>query len=404
MAPGRTAFRARFLFPATSAPIADGVVTIEAGRIVAIGHEPDGCQAIELGDVALLPGLVNPHTHLEFSDLAAPLGASGMPFPRWVPEVVRWRARQPAGKPAVPRGLEESARAGVVSVGEIATPGWSPAAFERGPPRATIFLETIGLAHNQVDQKLAEAREHLRLAAAQRQWRPGLSPHAPYTVRPELFERLVGLAADAHVPVAFHLAESAEEIELLATGGGLFRDVLNELGFWDPTAIPRGTRPLDYLRRLAHRGVRALVVHGNYLHEDEIELLAAHADRLTVVYCPRTHAYFKHAPHPLPRLLAAGARVVVGTDSRASNPDLDLWQELRFVARAFPEVSLQAVLRMGTIDAARALGEEQETGSLEVGKRANLAVAPLAGAAPFDAYEWLFNAPRVGPVSWKPDA
>lgn len=404
MALGRTAFRARYLFPVTGPPIADGVVTIEAGRIVAIGREPDGCKAIDLGDVALLPGLVNAHTHLEFSDLAAPLGASGMPFPRWVPEVVRWRAGQPAGKPAVARGLEESARTGVASVGEIATPGWSPAAFEGGPPRATIFLEAIGLAHDQVDQKLAEAREHLRLATEQRQWRPGLSPHAPYTVRPELFERLVDLAAEAHVPVAFHLAESAEEIELLTTGGGLFREVLSELGFWDPTAIPRGTRPLNYLRCLAHRGVRALVVHGNYLDDDEIEWLAAHAGRLSVVYCPRTHAFFKHAPHPLPRLLAAGARVVVGTDSRASNPDLDLWQELRFVARAFPDIPLHAVLRMGTIDAACALGEEQETGSLEVGKRADLAVAPLAGAAPSDAYRWLFDASHVGPLPWTPDA
>ncbi|HEX5442992.1 MAG TPA: amidohydrolase family protein [Pirellulales bacterium] len=373
------------------------MVTIDAGRIFAVGREPDGCKAIDLGDVALLPGLVNPHTHLEFSDCEAPLGAPGMPFPRWVPEVIQWRAGQIAGKPAVPRGLDESAQAGVTTLGEIATPGWSPAAFGNRPPRATVFLEAIGLARSLVDQKLAEAHEHLQRAAGQRHWRPGLSPHAPYTVRPELFERLVDLASGAGVPVAFHLAESQEEIELLATGGGRFRDVLSELGVWDSTAIPRGTRPLDYLRRLADRRVRALVIHGNYLDDEEIGVLAKHADRLTVVYCPRTHAYFQHRRHPLPRLLAAGARVAVGTDSRASNPDLNLWEELRFILRAFPELSPEAVLRMGTIDAAWALGEGDVIGSLEVGKRADLTIVPLEGGELRDPYEGLFHAPRALP-------
>ncbi|HJT34382.1 MAG TPA: amidohydrolase family protein, partial [Pirellulales bacterium] len=234
-------------------------------------------------------------------------------------------------------------------------------------------------------------REHLRRAAGQHQWRAGLSPHAPYTVHPGLFNRLVALAAESSAPLAFHLAESSEEIELLATGQGLFHDVLAELGFWDPTAIPRGTRPLDYLRRLAASGVRALVIHGNYLADDEIDLLAAHADRMTVIYCPRTHAYFGHPRHPLPKLLAAGARVAVGTDSRASNPDLNLWEELRFVARTFAELPPETVLRLGTIDAAHALGLGDECGSLEVGKRADLAIVPLEGRTSCEPHELLFE-------------
>lgn len=390
-ATGRTAYRARYVFPVTSPPVADGVVTIEAGRIVAMGNQAVGCSATDLGDVALLPALINPHTHLEFSDLSAPLGEPGMSFPRWVPKVIGWRAAQPPGKPGVPRGLEETARAGVATLGEIATPGWLPAAFENQPVRATVFFESIGLTHHQVEPKLFEAREHLRRAAGQHQWRAGLSPHAPYTVHPDLFERLVGLAAESSVPLAFHLAESSEEIELLATGQGLFHDVLAELGFWDPTAIGRGTRPLDYLRRLASSGVRALVIHGNYLADDEIDLLTAHADRLTVIYCPRTHAYFGHPRHPLPKLLAAGARVAVGTDSRASNPDLNLWEELRFVARTFSELPPETVLRLGTIDAAHALGLGDECGSLEVGKRAPLAIISLEGHAARDPHESLFD-------------
>lgn len=388
---GRTAYRAAYVFPVTAPPVADGVVTVEAGRIIAVGRQAVGCTATDLGDVAVLPALVNPHTHLEFSDVSAPLGEPGMSFPRWVHEAIGWRAAQPPGKPAVPRGLEESARAGVANLGEIATPGWLASAFEHKLVRATVFLEAIGLTHNQVEPKVIEARAHLRRAAGQHQWRVGLSPHAPYTVHPDLFDRLVGLAAESGVPLTFHLAESSEEIELLATGQGLFRDVLAELGFWDSTAIPRGTRPLDYLRRLAASGVRALVIHGNYLADDDIDLLAAHADRMTVIYCPRTHAYFGHPRHPLPRLLAAGARVAVGTDSRASNPDLNLWEELRFVARAFPELSSETVLRLGTIDAAHALGLGDECGSLEVGKRADLAIVQLEDRSTRDLREALFD-------------
>ena len=394
------ALKARYVFPVSSPPIADGVVTTAAGRIVAVGREAAGCTPRDLGNVALLPGLVNAHTHLEFSDVHRPLGRPRMAFPDWIREVVAFRrARGEQGASPVLKGLQESLAAGTTSLGEIARPGWSAGAMTSSRLVPTVFLEAIGLARNLLEPKLNDAREHLDYGVAAGGWRPGLSPHAPYTVHPDLFASLVTLAAANKAPVAFHLAESPEELELLAGGGGPFRALLMELGAWDPTAIAAGTRPLDYLRRLAACD-RALVIHGNYLDGEELDFVAAHADRLSVIYCPRTHAYFGHARHPLPRLLAAGAHVALGTDSRASNPDLSILAEMRFVARHFPEIPPAGVLELGTVAGARALGLEADVGSLAAGKVANLAIVALPEREARDPYELLFDSDR--PVTGTP--
>jgi cytosine/adenosine deaminase-related metal-dependent hydrolase len=384
------ALQARYVFPVTSPPVAEGVVTVEDGRIVAVGREPGvGCPVRDLGNVAILPGLINAHTHLEFSGLAAPLGAPGMSLPDWIRLVVAYRRQMPedSQREAIEHGAAECRASGSVALGEIATTNYADSLADTLFD-TTVFREIIGLKRELIDDRLAAARRYLAGRPQEgevsstarppgRGIRPGISPHAPYSVHPELFDRLIKLAAESHAPVAFHLAETREELELLATGGGPFRELLVGLGAWDETAIPRGTRPLDYLRRLPDRGVRGLVIHGNYLDDEEIEFVAAHADRLTVVYCPRTHAYFGHARHPLPRLLAAGANVALGTDSRASNPDLNLLEEIRLVARQFPELSPATALELGTLRAARALGIDERLGSLEPGKLAALAIVPL---------------------------
>jgi cytosine/adenosine deaminase-related metal-dependent hydrolase len=178
------------------------------------------------------------------------------------------------------------------------------------------------------------------------------------------------------LPLAVHLAESYEEMQLLREGAGPLRDLLESRGSFDERAFPGGKRPLDYLRLLA-RALRALVVHGNYLDDEEIAFLAGNAEKMALVYCPRTHAFFRHDRYPLEKMLAAGVTVALGTDSRASSPDLSLLAEMRFVAKQFPEIDRERVLALGTLDGARALGRANEIGSLEPGKIANLTVVAL---------------------------
>ncbi|MHB8902964.1 MAG: amidohydrolase family protein, partial [Thermoguttaceae bacterium] len=204
----------------------------------------------------------------------------------------------------------------------------------------------------------------------------GLAPHAPYSVRPELLQAACRLSRSHRLPVAFHLAESREEMQLLQTASGPFRQLLHRLDAWDPTAHAPGRRPLDFLQELsaAHR---ALVIHGNYLNHEEIAFLARRPEQFTVVYCPRTHAWFQHDPYPLQSMLAAGVNVALGTDSRASSPDLSLLEEMRSVAKRHPGVAPARIIEMATLAGAKALGLDDLLGTIQPGKLARLAVLPL---------------------------
>jgi len=411
------ALRARYVFPVAGEPIPDGAVTIQGGRITEVGDRAPA-DVEDLGNAAILPGLVNAHTHLEFSDLpkplshnsplpfvgegsgvrgggsdtaSKPLGGPGAGFVDWIRRVVEYR-RQATRRldEAVELGLEESARCGTTSLGEIAQPGWPVGLFDRRGLDATVFLELIGPTANRVPAVLEAARRHVEAADASPGWRPGLSPHAPYSVHPELLAAVVALSAAEKIPLAMHLAESREELEWLRSGGGPFGDFLSRLEGWDPSDFPPGRRPLDYLRTLAEAH-RTLVIHGNYLDDEEIAFLAAHADRMALVYCPRTHAHFGHAAYPLPKLLAAGVTVALGTDSRASSPDLSVLAEMRLVARIYPMVPRRLVLQLGTLRAAQALGREQEIGGLEPGKQANLTIVALPDRETGDPHELLLD-------------
>lgn len=376
-------FRARWVLPVDGPPIDGGCVSIAGGRIATIGEPGNSSGPVEdLGDVVLAPGLVNAHTHLEFSDLPAPLGAPGMRLPDWIRLVIAERNRRGRDAAAsIAAGLGESLAAGATTVGEIAA---QPAACYRSDaagPATLLFHEAIGFSERRVESALADVVARLGDGAS-----AGLSPHATYTVHPALLSAIVAVAVRREAPVAMHVAESREELELLAEGRGPFRELLEDRSMWDAGAIPRGSRPLDYLRALAE-APRSIVIHGNYLAADEIEFIASHRQRMSVVYCPRTHTYFRHAPHPLAALRQAGVCVALGTDSRASNPDLSMLAELRALVAARPELAPAEAVRMATVDGAAALGLVGEAGSLAAGKRADfVAISMPRGGSSDDPY------------------
>jgi aminodeoxyfutalosine deaminase len=412
------ALRARYVFPATSVPIPDGVVTVEGERIVSVGPcdagvspasssaggtpAPQGSQDVrDLGNAAILPGLVNAHVHLDFSDLAAPLGRRGIPFVDWIRRVMEFRLETAgADRHPVSTGLQESLHVGVTSLGDIAPPGWPTDEIAASPLGVTVFQELIAPTADRVAAAVELAKSHLNAVGTRRvpdphtacaeYFAPGLSPHAPYSVHPALLSAVIELSRENRIPIAMHLAESREELELLRDGGGPLRAFLEQLGAWDPAAIPRGARPLDCLRRLAAAHC-ALVIHGNYLDDEEIAFLAANRRRMAVVYCPRTHDWFAHDAYPLAKMLATGVTVALGTDGRGSSPDLSLLGEMRFVARRHPAVGLDEILKMGTIYGARALGQESAVGSLAPGKQADLTIVSLPDRDAADPHELLFD-------------
>jgi cytosine/adenosine deaminase-related metal-dependent hydrolase len=387
--------RARWVLPVEGPPLEHGVVTIAGERILQVGPDCAGGGTVtDLGEVALVPGLVNAHTHLEFSDCKTPLGSSASSFAEWIGVVTRYRHERTerdarATERAIESGVRESTASGTTTLGEIATAGWRLANTLAGKLEVVAFREVIALASERFSEMLVEVAHH-RQQATGRAWRAGISPHAPYTVHPELFARLVDDAREGDLPVAMHLAESIDELELLRSGSGPMVDYLASRGFWIPGAIAPGTRPRDYLQKLAE-APRSLVVHGNYLSNDEVALVAEHRERMSVVYCPRTHAYFGHERHPIERILSAGGNVALGTDSRASNPDLSMLAEMHCVAKRHPALAPAQIVRLGTLAGAEALGVRDDVGSIRVGKRANLAVIALDRPRAADPYEVIFD-------------
>ncbi len=316
----RQILHARFVFPVVRDPIENGFVSFEDGRIVEVGKSPPPGERYDLGNAAILPGFVNAHAHLEFSGLAKPLGA-----PAWVLWIGFARSSHGAKDTrldpavAIAMGLQECGREGVTSVGNISQPGDPTDAYENFSADGTRFLEIISpkrdilalsvdvypkhFATNKIEHfpqtsdqisriVNLHSKNHLLLQEEKAaDWEFGLSPHAPYSISSELLENLAGISSIKKIPLAMHLAESREEMQLLREGTGPFRDFLHERNIFDPAAFPGGKRPLDYLKTLS-KASRALIIHGNYLDDAEIAFLTDQAAKMSVVYCPRTHAFF----------------------------------------------------------------------------------------------------------------
>jgi aminodeoxyfutalosine deaminase len=366
--------RARWIFPVSGPPIEDGVIAIDNGAIIRLGSGPDP-DAFDLGDVAIIPGLINCHTHLEFSALARPLEPPA-PFAEWIRSIIDYRRNAGAGvEAAIRRGLEEVHASGTARLGEIATSPASQAALQESDLDSTLFLEVLGLDDAAVTRQAAAVVRHCTDCVGPH-LQPGISPHAPYSVHPELLRWAIDTAVEQGVPVAMHLAETREELELLSRGTGPLVDLLRSLGVWREGTIRKGMTIGDYLALLAE-APRVLVIHGNYLTDADIDFVSAQP-HMSVIYCPRTHAFFGHEPHPWQTMLQRGINVALGTDSRASNPDLNLWNEILFLRERFPDVPPATLLEMATINGAIALDCEETAGTLQAGRPADLVVLSLS--------------------------
>lgn len=384
---------ARWVFPVNRPPLADGVVTIASERIVSV--EPRQGQAIDadLGDVAVLPGLVNAHTHLDLSGLRGRCPPSG-DFTDWLRRVIAHRRGMTAEQidADIRTGLAESLRHGTTLLGDISAAGASWSILANGPLRSVVFYELLGLTKERAEQSLQAARAWMESRPASDRCRPGLSPHAPYSVRTELFAQSALLARSPKRPLAVHLAESREELELLHHRRGPFVPFLKELGVWDAEGLAPSPA---FIMKVCDQRIPKLFVHGNYLAPS-----ARIPRNSTIIYCPRTHAAFGHPPHPFRQILERGVRVALGTDSLASNPDLSILAELRHLHRRHPEVPGEVLLRMATLSGAEALGWAEETGGLDAGKSADLVVVPLAPGR--DPYEQLLDSTfSVRQVLWR---
>jgi len=304
--------------------------------------------------VAMVPPLVNAHTHLEFSNLNSPIGPSS-PFPDWIRSVIRWRIGHVDAEGAgIESGIAESRDSAVSIIGEITTSDEAVAKLQDSQASIVSFRELIGFLPDRIFDQFSVMTRHLDAVAGSESVTAGISPHAPYSVHPELVSAAVDMCEKKDVPLAMHLGETTDELELLAHGTGRFVEFLQEMNIWDASVLSKGGTILDYLDQLA-RVRHSLAIHCNYLSDEEIRFLGRNP-QIAVVYCPRTHHYFGHDQHPWQKIVAAGGTVVLGTDGRGSNPDLSIWKELQFLAAQSLTASVEDLLPMVTSRAASAVG------------------------------------------------
>ena len=391
--------KARFVIPVDRPVIDNGAVAFEDGRIIAVGQAgemPDSPPFVDYGDAVICPGFVNAHTHLELSAFAGQLPPSP-DFTHWLTRVIEAAAsalaKQIDTQEVVRDGVRQSLSEGVTMVGDIARdPHWTREVLADSPLRGVSFGEVIAIGTRR--GLLAERLE----AAASTEWqserlRVGISPHAPFSVEPDAMRACVSEADKTGAPLSIHLAETREEELFTRNRTGPFADFLRNLGVWDVSIPASKCGPVELARRAGLLTERTVIAHANYVDDEDIRQIADSG--ASVAYCPRTHHAFGHEPHRFRDMLAAGINVCIGTDSLASNPSLSILDELRFLHRQFPDVPAAKLMAMGTLYGARALGFEDEAGSLTVGKQADIVILPLEGVQPADGWVSILRSSQV---------
>ncbi|HKW28660.1 MAG TPA: amidohydrolase family protein [Verrucomicrobiae bacterium] len=397
--------RARTVLPISRPPIKNGAVHVAGNRIHAVGSWADlkseiGEEIQDLGEVALLPGLVNAHCHLDYTDMAGELPPPKT-FTDWIPLITAaktgWNYSDYAHSWL--RGAHMLLRNGTTTVADIeAMPDLLPEVWDATPLRVFSFLEMTGIRARRAPKEiLREALENIASLSHARS-SASLSPHAPYSTLPELLQGSARVARQRRWPLCTHVAESQQEFEMFTRAGGAMYDWLKR-NFRDMRDCGLGS-PVEHLARNQMLGKNLIAVHANVLARGDAALLGQH--EVNVVHCPRSHAYFRHPPFARERLANAGANLCLGTDSLATvrvggrqKPELNMFEEMRALADVDRAVSAAEALRMSTVNGARALGRRGKVGELRRGALADLIAIPDSGKSA-DVYETVLA--HDGPV------
>lgn len=396
--------RARTLLPLTSPPVENAALVIFGDRIVVAGAweriarefaSANTLPVIDLGDAVLLPGLVNAHCHLDYTDMAG-FWPPPKKFTDWIPWMLAAKAEWSYSNYARSwlNGAKMLLQCGTTTVADIeAAPELLPDVWDSTPLRVFSFLEMTSVRSKRepaeiLDEALKkiDSLDHRRCAAA-------LSPHAPYSTSPDLLRLCARAAREKNLHTAVHVAESQQEFDMFTRATGEMFDWLKRNGR-DNSDCGLGT-PAQHLDRAGLANGNFIAVHANYLDAGDFDLLAKRG--ASVVHCPRSHEYFQHKKFPLESLLAANVNVCLGTDSLATvakngkeSLELTLFSEMQTFSRYNPGFAPETILKMATVNGARALGLAGKIGEISSCACADLIAVPFAGKIS-DAWEAVLN-------------
>jgi aminodeoxyfutalosine deaminase len=381
--------RARVVLPVSRPPIADGAVRLAGHRIISVGRwrdlsDADRAQALDLGEVILLPGLVNAHCHLDYTSMAGQI-APPRTFIDWIKLITTSKSGAIYSDFAESwlNGANMLLRTGVTTVGDIEmVHELLPDVWTATPLRVISFLEMTGVKSRRPPAEIVQEALARLDSLAHERCLVALSPHAPYSTTPELLRLAAESARARKLRLAVHVAESDQEFEMFTHGRGAMFEWIARNGR-DMSDCGLGS-PVQHLARAGVLGENLLAVHANYLARGDARLLGRR--KVSVVHCPRSHAYFKHRKFHLRELHAARVNVCLGTDSLASvykkrgqTVELSLFEEMRALAAAEPSLAPKKIIQMATVNGARALGLAGQVGELSPDAFADLITVPFTG-------------------------
>ncbi len=373
-------------------PLDCGATVIDQGVIRAAGSahfiikKYPSHRVYSLKNAVLMPGLVNLHTHIELRAILDAIRAET--FPNWVLNLIAAKKIFALNdyKSAASANIRTLLKCGTTTIGEICTHGVSPDIIKQSGLRAVVYQEIIRMYPTSPIPHLSSpvSRSSSRLVMT------GLSPHSPYTVSETALHDIMMQAQKRHMPLAMHIAESKDEISLLQRKkSGL--EKLYQFAGWDLALAPTGSSSLEYLDRIGFLSSNLLAVHVVQVTDKDIALIKK--SKTSVAHCPRSNKETGVGKMQLKKFLDAGIPVGLGTDSLASAPSLNMWDEMRYAYRIHRRdgITPRDIFRLATIGGAKALGLDKDIGIIEKGKKADIIAVPLPKKNTGDLYSDLLR-------------
>jgi aminodeoxyfutalosine deaminase len=369
--------RSRVVVPMRGEPIENGAVVIDGDKIVAVGRfeavkARQSGEVLDLGEQALLPGLINAHCHLDYTILRGKIPPPSS-FADWIRAINAEKARLTAKDyvASIEKGFAEAQKFGTTTIANLTA---FPELIGQidAPIRTWWFGELIDVRNPDRAASIVD----LAVASLKSAKHWGLAPHAPFTASAHLYARCEEIARREDVLLTTHLAESREEMQMSFDLGGPLAAFLDSLGA--DLFEYNGETPVQHMVRTCRFDARWIVAHLNSVLESDLEALATSSPKCHVVHCPRSHTYFGHEAFQFALMHKLGFNICLGTDSLASNSSLSLFSEMREFQRKEPEVPPRKILEMATVNGARALGRAEALGIIAPGFSADLIAIPFA--------------------------
>jgi cytosine/adenosine deaminase-related metal-dependent hydrolase len=386
--------KSKYLLKDPDNVIENGALLIDDGKIKFAGQfkdidDVDSCRTIDLGNSAIVPGFVNTHTHLELTHLHKSLNSNGN-FTDWIRQLVDkkndWAESEYAL--SVRDGIKSSLKSGTTTVVDITRNGIALTELLTSRIRKLLFFEIINFNPDTAESTINDFKELIADINHDDLLSIGIFPHAPYTVSDRLYRDCKQISEEFDIQIATHIAETKDEVEFLTRGTGHFVSLLNDFNMLKSWKYP-GLSPINYLKNIGFLENGCILIHCNYMTEDEIDFIEK--TKSNIVFCPRSHEYFRHDDHPFSSLKDRNINIALGTDSLASNDTLSILDEMKFIRKHYRDLKPQEIFYMGTIAGAVALRMDDSIGRLDSGYYADIAVIEFENTGISNIYDGIFS-------------